>query len=173
MAKGVIDVFDNHIDPTEFLKRFGKGIDCIWIHGKDHLHHERQEARILRLHSPDTRGRGSDDYHRYYPDYESLPNFDCMTAWEKQQVIEKFRKKYNIADDVDMDDDADAGDEANDELGQGYQPRLTNQKLRSLLTLTQKSPVLPKDLEAISPRCSCGFLHRVRRCQRLHLLWEY
>ena len=42
-----------------------------------------------------------------------------MTAWEKQQVIEKFRKKYNIADDVDMDDDADAGDEANDELGQG------------------------------------------------------
>ena len=53
------------------------------------------------------------------PDYESLSNFDCMTAWEKQQVIEKFRKKYNIADDVDMDDDADAGDEANDELGQG------------------------------------------------------
>ena len=53
------------------------------------------------------------------PDYESLPNFDCMTAWEKQKVIEKFRKKYNIADDVDMDDDADAGDEANDELGQG------------------------------------------------------
>ena len=31
----------------------------------------------------------------------------------------EFRKKYNIADDVDMDDDADAGDEANDELGQG------------------------------------------------------
>jgi hypothetical protein len=29
------------------------------------------------------------------PDYESLSNFDCMTAWEKQQVIEKFRKKYN------------------------------------------------------------------------------
>ena len=53
------------------------------------------------------------------PDYESLSNFDCMTAWEKQQVIEKFRKKYNIADDVDMDDEADAGDEANDELGQG------------------------------------------------------
>ena len=42
-----------------------------------------------------------------------------MTAWEKQQVIEKFRKKYNITDDVDMDEEADAGDEANDELGQG------------------------------------------------------
>ena len=50
---------------------------------------------------------------------KASPTFDCMTAWEKQQVIEKFRKKYNIADDVDMDDDADAGDEANDELGQG------------------------------------------------------
>ena len=32
----------------------------------------------------------------------------------------------------------------------GYQPRLTNQKLRSLLMLTQKSPVLPKDLESNS-----------------------
>ena len=82
------------------------------------------------------------------PDYESLSNFDCMTAWEKQQVIEKFRKKYNIADDVDMDDDADAGDEANDELGQGLSApaRLTNQKLGKLLMLMQKSPVLPKDL---------------------------
>ena len=53
--------------PNRISQRFGKGIDCIWIHGKDHLHHERQEARILRLHSPDTRGRGSNDNHRHYP----------------------------------------------------------------------------------------------------------
>ena len=34
-------------------------------------------------------------------------------------MIEKFRKKYNIADDVNMGDEADVGDEADDELGQG------------------------------------------------------
>ena len=42
-----------------------------------------------------------------------------MTAWEKQQVIDKFRKKYHIEDDVNMEDEAKVGDEADDELGRG------------------------------------------------------
>ena len=119
MAKGVIDVFDDHIDPTEFLNGLEKALTAFG-------------SMARTTFTTNDKRRGSFDYTLQtpeagevmtiidtIPDYESLSNFDCMTAWEKQQVIEKFRKKYNIADDVDMDDDADAGDEANDELGQG------------------------------------------------------
>ena len=119
MAKGVIDVFDNHIDPTEFLNGLEKALTAFGSMARTTFttNDKRRGSFDCTLQTPEA-GEVMTIIDTI-PDYESLPNFDCMTAWEKQQVIEKFRKKYNIADDVDMDDDADAGDEANDELGQG------------------------------------------------------
>ena len=119
MAKGVIDVFDNHIDPTEFLNGLEKALTAFGSMARTTFttNDNRRGSFDCTLQTPEA-GEVMTIIDTI-PDYESLPNFDCMTAWEKQQVIEKFRKKYNIADDVDMDDDADAGDEANDELGQG------------------------------------------------------
>ena len=119
MAKGVIDVFDNHIDPTEFLNGLEKALTAFGSMARTTFttNDKRRGSFDCTLQTPEA-GEVMTIIDTI-PDYESLSNFDCMTAWEKQQVIEKFRKKYNIADDVDMDDDADAGDEANDELGQG------------------------------------------------------
>ena len=119
MAKGVIDVFDKHIDPTEFLNGLEKALTAFGSMARTTFttNDKRRGSFDCTLQTPEA-GEVMTIIDTI-PDYESLPNFDCMTAWEKQQVIEKFRKKYNIADDVDMDDDADAGDEANDELGQG------------------------------------------------------
>ena len=119
MAKGVIDVFDNHIDPTEFLNGLEKALTAFGSMARTTFttNDKRRGSFDCTLQTPEA-GEVMTIIDTI-PDYESLPNFDCMTAWEKQQVIEKFRKKYNIADDVDMDDDADAGDEGNDELGQG------------------------------------------------------
>ena len=51
MAKGVIDVFDDHIDLTEFLNGLEKALTAFGFHGKDHIHHKRQKTRIIRLHS--------------------------------------------------------------------------------------------------------------------------
>ena len=119
MAKGVIDVFDDHIDPTEFLNGLEKALTAFGSMARTTFttNDKRRGSFDCTLQTPEA-GEVMTIIDTI-PDYESLSNFDCMTAWEKQQVIEKFRKKYNIADDVDMDDDADAGDEANDELGQG------------------------------------------------------
>ena len=119
MAKGVIDVFDDHIDPTEFLNGLEKALTSFGSMARTTFttNDKRRGSFDCTLQTPEA-GEVMTIIDTI-PDYESLSNFDCMTAWEKQQVIEKFRKKYNIADDVDMDDDADAGDEANDELGQG------------------------------------------------------
>ena len=119
MAKGVIDVFDDHIDPTEFLNGLEKALTAFGSMARTTFttNDKRRGSFDCTLQTPEA-GEVMTIVDTI-PDYESLSNFDCMTAWEKQQVIEKFRKKYNIADDVDMDDDADAGDEANDELGQG------------------------------------------------------
>ena len=119
MAKGVIDVFDNHIDPTEFLNGLEKALTAFGSMARTTFttNDKRRGSFDCTLQTPEA-GEVMTIIDTI-PDYESLSNFDCMTAWEKQKVIEKFRKKYNIADDVDMDDDADAGDEANDELGQG------------------------------------------------------
>ena len=119
MAKGVIDVFDDHIDPTEFLNGLEKVLTAFGSMARTTFttNDKRRGSFDCTLQTPEA-GEVMTIIDTI-PDYESLSNFDCMTAWEKQQVIEKFRKKYNIADDVDMDDDADAGDEANDELGQG------------------------------------------------------
>ena len=119
MAKGVIDVFDDHIDPTEFLNGLEKALTAFGSMARTTFttNDKRRGSFDCTLQTPEE-GEVMTIIDTI-PDYESLSNFDCMTAWEKQQVIEKFRKKYNIADDVNMDDDADAGDEANDELGQG------------------------------------------------------
>ena len=119
MAKGVIDVFDDHIDPTEFLNGLEKALTAFGSMARTTFttNDKRRGSFDCTLQTPEA-GKVMTIINTI-PDYESLSNFDCMTTWEKQQVIEKFRKKYNIADDVDMDDDADAGDEANDELGQG------------------------------------------------------
>ena len=119
MAKGVIDVFDDHIDPTEFLNGLEKALTAFGSMARTTFttNDKRRGSFDCTLQTPEA-GEVMTIIDTI-PDYESLSNFDCMTAWEKQQVIEKFRKKYNIADDVDMDDDADAGDEANNELGQG------------------------------------------------------
>ena len=119
MAKGVIDVFDDHIDPTEFLNGLEKALTAFGSMARTTFttNDKRRGSFDCTLQTPEA-GEVMTIIDTI-PDYESLSNFDCMTAWEKQQVIEKFRKKYNIADDVDMDDDADVGDEANDELGQG------------------------------------------------------
>ena len=119
MAKGVIDVFDDHIDPTEFLNGLEKALTAFGSMARTTFttNDKRRGSFDCTLQTPEA-GEVMTIIDTI-PDYESLSNFDCMTAWEKQQVIEKFRKKYNIADDVDMDDEADAGDEANDKLGQG------------------------------------------------------
>ena len=119
MAKGVIDVFDDHIDPTEYLNGLEKALTAFGSMARTTFttNDKRRGSFDCTLQTPEA-GEVMTIINTI-PEYESLTNFDCMTAWEKQQVIEKFRKKYNITDDVDMDDEADAGDEANDELGQG------------------------------------------------------
>ena len=119
MAKGVIDVFDDHIDPTEYLNGLEKALTAFGSMARTTFttNDKRRGSFDCTLQTPEA-GEVMTIIDTI-PEYESLTNFDCMTAWEKQQVIEKFRKKYNITDDVDMDDEADAGDEANDELGQG------------------------------------------------------
>ena len=119
MAKGVIDVFDGHIDPTEYLNGLEKALTAFGSMARTTFttNDKRRGSFDCTLQTPEA-GEVMTIIDTI-PEYESLTNFDCMTAWEKQQVIEKFRKKYNITDDVDMDEEADAGDEANDELGQG------------------------------------------------------
>ena len=119
MAKGVIDVFDDHIDPTEYLNGLEKALTAFGSMARTTFttNDKRRGSFDCTLQTPEA-GEVMTIIDTI-PEYESLTNFDCMTAWEKQQVIEKFRKKYNITDDVDMDEEADAGDEANDELGQG------------------------------------------------------
>ena len=119
MAKGVIDVFDDHIDPTEYLNGLEKALTAFGSMARTTFttNDKRRGSFDCTLQTPEA-GEVMTIIDTI-PEYESLTNFDCMTAWEKQQVIEKFRKKYNITDDVDMDDEADAGDEANDELRQG------------------------------------------------------
>ena len=119
MAKGVIDVFDDHIDPTEYLNGLEKALTAFGSMARTTFttNDKRRGSFDCTLQTPEA-GEVMTIIDTI-PGYESLTNFDCMTAWGKQQVIEKFRKKYNITDDVDMDEEADAGDEANDELGQG------------------------------------------------------
>ena len=119
MAKGVIDVFDDHIDPTEYLNGLEKALTAFGSMAMTTFttNDKRRGSFDCTLQTPEA-GEVMTIIDTI-PEYESLTNFDCMTAWEKQQVIEKFRKKYNITDDVDMDEEDDAGDEANDELGQG------------------------------------------------------
>ena len=119
MAKGVIDVFDDHIDPTEFLNGLEKALTAFGSMARTTFttHDKRRGSFDCTLQPSEAEEVMT--IINTIPDYDSLTEFDCMTPWKKQQVIDKFRKKYNIADDVDMGDEADVGDEADDELGQG------------------------------------------------------
>ena len=119
MAKGVIDVFDDHIDPTEFLNGLEKALTAFGSMARTTFTTNDKRRGSFDCTLQPSEAEEVMTIINTIPDYDSLTEFDCMTAWEKQQVIDKFRKKYNIADDVDMDDEADVGDEADDELGQG------------------------------------------------------
>ena len=119
MAKGVIDVFDDHIDPTEFLNGLEKALTAFGSVARTTFTTNDKRRGSFDCTLQPSEAEEVLTIVNTIPDYDSLPDFDCMTSWEKQQVIEKFRQKYNIADDVDMGDEADVGDEADDELGQG------------------------------------------------------
>ena len=119
MAKGVIDVFDDHIDPTEFLNGLEKALTAFGSMARTTFTTNNKRRGSFDCTLQPSEAEEVMTIINTIPDYDSLTEFDCMTAWEKQQVIDKFRKKYNIADDVDMDDEADVVDEADDELGQG------------------------------------------------------
>ena len=66
MAKGVIDVFDDHIDPTEFLNGLEKALTAFGSMARTTFttNDKRRGSFDCTLQ---TRGRGSDDDHRYYP----------------------------------------------------------------------------------------------------------
>ena len=119
MAKGVIDVFDDHIDPTEFLNGLEKALTAFGAMARTTFTTNDKRRGSFDCTLQTSEAEEVMTIINTIPDYDSLTEFDCMTAWEKQQVIDKFRKKYHIADDVDMEDEADVGDEADDELGQG------------------------------------------------------
>ena len=112
-------MFDDHIDPTEFLNGLEKALTAFGSMARTTFTTNDKRRGSFDCTLQPSEAEEVLTIINTIPDYESLTEFDCMTTWEKQQVIDKFRKKYNIADDVDMGDEADVGDEADDELGQG------------------------------------------------------
>ena len=119
MAKGVVDVFDDHIDPTEFLNGLEKALNAFGSSARTTFTTNDKRRGSFDCTLQTAEAEEVMTLINTIPDYESLTDFDCMTAWEKQQVIKKFRKRFNIDDDVDMEEEANVGDEADDELGQG------------------------------------------------------
>ena len=119
MAKGVVDVFDDHIDPTEFLNGLEKALNAFGSSARTTFTTNDKRRGSFDCTLQTAEAEEVMTLINTIPDYESLTDFDCMTAWEKQQVIKKFRKRFNIDDDVDMEEEANVGDEADDELDQG------------------------------------------------------
>ena len=108
MAKGVIDVFDDHIDPTEFLNGLEKALTAFGSMARTTFTTNQKRRGSFDCTLQPSEAEEVLTIINTIPDYESLTEFDCMTTWEKQQVIDKFRKKNNIVDDVDMGDEEEA-----------------------------------------------------------------
>ena len=164
MAKGVIDVFEDHIDPTEFLNGLEKALTAFGSMARTTFTTNDKRRGSFDCTLQPSEAEEVMTIINTIPDYDSLPDFDCMTTWEKQQVIEKFRKKYNIADDA-WATMLMCVTKLMTSWVKGYQPHLTRKKLRSLMKLTLRPPVLPKDpgssissmlLGISSPPLFCG-----------------
>jgi len=164
MAKGVIDVFEDHIDPTEFLNGLEKALTAFGSMARTTFTTNDKRRGSFDCTLQPSEAEEVLTIINTIPDYDSLPDFDCMTTWEKQQVIEKFRKKYNIADDA-WATMLMCVTKLMTSWVKGYQPHLTRKKLRSLMKLTLRPPVLPKDpgssissmlLGISSPPLFCG-----------------
>ena len=115
MAKGVVNVFNASVDPAEFLNGLEKALAQFTSTSRttSTINDKRRGSFDCTLQTAEAE-KVMKVIHAI-PGYETLSDFNCLTEWEKDQVISQFRRKHHVTgDDANMGADADAkpGDES-------------------------------------------------------------
>ena len=121
MAKGVVNVFNASVDPAEFLNGLEKALAQFTSTSRttSTINDKRRGSFDCTLQTAEAE-KVMKVIHAI-PGYETLSDFNCLTEWEKDQVISQFRRKHQVTgDDANMGADADAkpGDESPNHPGE-------------------------------------------------------
>ena len=112
MAKGVVDIFEPNVDPAEFLNGLEQSLGQF-------------TSTSRTTYTVNDKRRGSFDCTlqpaeaekvmkiiQSIPGYEAMNDFDCLTDWEREQVLSQFTAKEKAPG-----DDATMGAEAETQAG--------------------------------------------------------
>ena len=93
MAKGVVDIFDASVDPAEFLNGLEKALAQFTSTSRSTstINDKRRGSFDCTLQPAEAEKVMK--IIQDIPGYEMMTDFDCLTGWEKEHVISKFRTK--------------------------------------------------------------------------------